>query len=75
MLCCIIANYIVGIMMTISESMGYELTQSESPDPENIFACIIAALATAVVPAICEEFAMRCCSLGLLKNTAKRLAL
>ena len=73
MLCCIIANYIVGIMMTISESMGYELTQSESPDPENISACIIAALARAVVPAICEEFAMRCCSLGLLKKYGKTL--
>lgn len=73
MLCCIISNYIVGIMMTFSESLGYELTQSESPDPENIFACVIAALATAVVPAVCEEFAMRCCSLGLLKKYGKTL--
>lgn len=73
MLCCVAADYIVAFMMTVSESMGYELTQGENPDPENAFACIITALATAVVPAVCEEFAMRCCSLGLLKKYGKAL--
>ena len=71
MLCCIAADYIVAVMMTVSESLGYELTQGETPDPENAFACIISALATAIVPAVCEEFAMRCCSLGLLKKYGK----
>lgn len=73
MLCCIAANYVVAVMMTLSETLGYELTQGENPDPENIFACVISVLATAVVPAVCEEFAMRCCSLGLLKKYGKTL--
>lgn len=73
MLCCIAADYIVAVMMTVSESLGYELTQGETPDPENAFACVISALATAIVPAVCEEFAMRCCSLGLLKKYGKAL--
>lgn len=71
MLCCIAANYIVAIMMTLSESLGYELTQSDTLEPENLFACFIAAVSTAIVPAVCEEFAMRCCSLGLLRKYGK----
>lgn len=73
MLCCIAANYVVSFVMFISESFGYELTQSETAEPENIFASIITVLSTAVVPAVCEEFAMRCCSLGLLKKYGKAL--
>lgn len=71
MVCCIAADYIVAMMMSISQMFGYELTQSESLAPENLFACLMSVLSTAVVPAVCEEFAMRCCSLGLLKKYGK----
>lgn len=71
MLCCIGADYIVSIIISVAEQLGYELTQGEVADPENPFACIIVVAATAVVPAVCEEFAMRCCSLGLLRNYGK----
>lgn len=71
MLCCIGADYIVAVIMAIAEQLGYELTQGEVADPDNPFACVIAVVATAVVPAVCEEFAMRCCSLGLLRNYGK----
>lgn len=73
MLCCVGADYVVAFMMTISESLGYELTQGETAQPDSVFACVISVIATAVVPALCEEFAMRCCSLGLLKKYGKAL--
>lgn len=73
MLCCVGADYIVAILMTISETLGFELTQSETAEPNSVFACVISVISTAVVPALCEEFAMRCCSLGLLKKYGKSL--
>lgn len=71
MLCCVGADYIVGVLSMLSENMGYELTQSESLEPDSVVACALELIATAVVPAVCEEFAMRCCSLGLLKKHGK----
>lgn len=71
MLCCVGADYIVGIMNALAETFGYELTQGETLDPETPFACLIAVIATAVVPAVCEELAMRCCALGLIQKYGK----
>ncbi|MCD7872721.1 MAG: CPBP family intramembrane metalloprotease, partial [Clostridiales bacterium] len=71
MLCCIAANYIVSILSAFVNAMGFELTQSDVLEPENAFACVILVVSTAVVPAVCEEFAMRCCALGLLKKYGK----
>lgn len=65
---CIIVNYVVNIMIAIFGVFGYHLKQVEVLKPDSIFACIVCILGTAVVPAICEEFAMRCCSLGLLRK-------
>lgn len=73
MLCCVGADYVVAILMTISETLGFELTQAETAQPDSVFACVISVVSTAVVPAVCEEFAMRCCSLGLLKKYGKAL--
>lgn len=71
MFCCIIANYAVNIMIVLFKAFGYQLKQADVLKPDSVFACIIVVLGTAVVPAICEEFAMRCCSLGLLRKYGK----
>jgi len=74
MLCCICADYIVGILTTVSESMGYTLEAPETPDPDTWFSCIVSLLGTAVIPPVCEEFAMRCCGVGILKKYGKGFA-
>lgn len=71
MLCCVGADYVVGILSMLSKSTGFELTQPETPDPTNAFACLISLVATAIVPAICEEFSLRCCALGIVKKYGK----
>lgn len=71
MLFCVIADYFIAVLSTLANSIGYEMTQNESIAADSVFACIIEIIATAVVPAVCEEFAMRCCSLGLLKKYGK----
>ncbi len=70
--CCIAANIAVSFLITfIKEVFGYQLVQSEQLEPNSVISCITLFLSTAVVPAICEEFAMRCCSLQLLKKYGK----
>lgn len=71
MMCCVFADYIIAVLSMLSESIGYEMTQNESLEADSALACIIEIISTAVVPAVCEEFAMRCCSLGLLKKHGK----
>ena len=71
MLCCIGADYIVGILVAVFDSFGHTLTQPETAPPNTLFACIITFVGTAIVPALCEEFSLRCCSLGLVKKFGK----
>lgn len=71
MLCCIGADYVVGILVVIFDSFGHTLTQPETAPPNTLFACIISFVSTAIVPALCEEFSLRCCSLGLVKKYGK----
>lgn len=71
MLCCIGADYVVGILVAIFDSFGHTLTQPETASPNTLFACIISFVSTAIVPALCEEFSLRCCSLGLVKKYGK----
>lgn len=72
MLCCIGANFVVSLgVIPLFRLFGFELKQSETNPPDSVFACIISLIATAVVPAICEEFAMRCCGGQLLRKYGK----
>lgn len=71
MFCCVGANYVVNFLITLFNVFGHELVQNEVAQPDSLLACFTALLSIAVVPAICEEFAMRCCSLGLLKKYGK----
>ncbi|MCD7796396.1 MAG: CPBP family intramembrane metalloprotease [Clostridiales bacterium] len=67
--CCIIANYVVSFIQVILSSLfNVTLSQSESLAPDSIFACILDVIGIAIIPALCEEFAMRCCSLQLLRK-------
>ncbi len=74
MLCCIGADYIVSMLSVLSESLGYSLEQPEMLEPDSLFACVLSFLATAVIPPVCEEFAMRCCGVGLLRKYGKGFA-
>ena len=71
MLGCIAADYITEGVIVIFNHFGYDLDYPESLVPNSVFACIINVIAVAVIPALCEEFAMRCCSLGLMRRYGK----
>lgn len=67
--CCIVVNMAVNyIVAFLKTAFNIKLTQGESLSPDSVFACIMEVIALAVIPALCEEFAMRCCSLQLLRK-------
>lgn len=68
---CIIANSATSYLVAFLKTVGVTLTQGDTATPTSIFDCVLDIIGIAIVPAICEEFAMRCCSLGLLKNYGK----
>lgn len=73
--CCCILQILVSIIVTFFYNvLGLELKSSETASPNSILACFMNLIAIAIIPAICEEFAMRCCSLQLLKKYGKGFA-
>lgn len=72
--CCLIANIVTGYVIKLFELFGYKLTQPELLDVDSVFACVVTVVSTALIPALCEEFAMRCCTLGVLKKYGKAFA-
>ncbi len=71
MLGCMAANYVTDGVIWLFNRVGYDLNYPDSLKPESVFACVLSIVAIAVVPALCEEFALRCCSLGLMQNYGK----
>ena len=71
---CMAANYATNGIIQLFKHFGYELTQPESLKPSTAFECVLLVFSTAVAPAICEEFAMRCASLGALRKHGKAFA-
>ena len=69
--CCIGADYLVALLSVIASSSGYKLTQNTLPSANNIVSCFAEILSTILLPAIIEEFAFRCCSLGVLRKYGK----
>lgn len=65
---CLGCNILVNIVVNIVEAMGFKLTQSEMLKPDSAFACVVLVFSTAIIPGIIEEFAMRCCTLGVLRR-------
>lgn len=75
MLCCIIANVGVTFIISFMENLfNVTFTQGELLDPDSVLACVMTCISTAIIPPICEEFAMRCCSLQLLRKYGKGFA-
>ena len=74
MLCCVAANFITNGVIELFKLFGYKLTQPEYNDPSSIIECIALVFSTAIAPAVCEEFAMRCCTMGALRKYGKGFA-
>lgn len=72
--CCVASDFIVAFLNILSQEVGYELTQSELLKPDSLLSCIALVASTVLAPAVIEEFAFRCCSLGLLKKYGKGFA-
>lgn len=71
---CMIANIATSLVIKLFEICGYELQKGELSKPDSIFACVCTVVATAIVPAVVEEYAMRCCTMGALKKYGKGFA-
>ena len=72
---CLAANIVVNMIVSISkEAFGYELSQNDYGGPNDWLTCFVILISTAIVPAICEEIAFRCCTLGVLKKYGKGFA-
>lgn len=75
MLCCVVTNFVLGYVISFFQNLfGIDLSQNDPASPQNIFDCVLLVFSTAIVPAVCEELAMRCCSLQLLKKYGKGFA-
>lgn len=72
---CIASNYFVNAIISICNELGYELTQGETLDPNSVISCIALVFSVAIVPAIVEEYALRCCTLGVLRKYGKGFAI
>ncbi len=68
---CIGANYLAAFINIFFSNMGKDATGGKTLSPDSAFACLMEFVAVAIIPPICEEFAMRCCSLGLLRKYGK----
>lgn len=72
--CCLLANIVTSYVIALFKVFGYELTQNEMLSVDSPLACIALVFSTAIVPGVCEEFALRCCTLGVLKKYGKGFA-
>ena len=67
--CTIVANFLVSLMMTyVKNVLGYELSQNDYGISNDFLTYFVMVISVAVAPAIFEEFAFRCCTLGVLKK-------
>ena len=72
--CCVLANFITAGVIALFKEAGYKLNQPELASPSNVLECVAAVFATAIAPALFEEYAMRCCTLGALRKYGKGFA-
>ncbi len=68
------ANIITNYVIRFVEVLGYELSQPELKKPDSVLAIVVSFFAIALVPGIFEEYALRCCTLGVLKKYGKGFA-
>ena len=72
---CAFANIGSSVLGNIFSSMGFEYNMPETPKPEGIFGFLLSLIATAIVPALVEEFAMRGIVMGSLRKFGDSFAL
>lgn len=65
---CGFSNFATSIAGSIFQRMGFEYNLNTVENPTNIYGIILAFIATAVTPALVEEFAMRGVVLGVLRK-------
>lgn len=68
---CMLANYLSAIVMVILQWLGHNPYTPDPVGPDSVLSIIALAIGTAIMPGLCEEFAMRCCNMGLLKKYGK----
>ena len=71
---CLIANIATNGVIKLFDFFGYELTQPELVKPDSVIALFAVVVSTAIAPAIFEEYAFRCCTLGVLRRYGKGFA-
>ncbi len=69
--CCLCGDYLITILTSLFDSIGHSLEVPDYPKPDSALAVLIVVVCNSVIPAICEEFSLRCCTLGLLKKYGK----
>lgn len=72
---CAFANIGSGVIGSVFSSMGFEYNMPETPKPQGIFGFLLSVIATAIVPALAEEFAMRGIVMGSLRKFGDGFAL
>lgn len=65
------SNLIVNLIIESFKKVGYELTQPEMASSKTPVEYIAMTVSMAIVPAIFEEYAFRCCTLSALRNHGK----
>lgn len=71
---CAFANIAISYFFELLSFFGLEFPNMESESPEGIFGFLLSVLATAVTPALVEEFAFRGIVLGSLKKYGQGFA-
>ncbi len=72
---CAFANIGSSVLGNIFSSLGFDYNLPETQNPEGFFGFLLSVIATAVVPALMEEFAMRGLVLGSLRKFGDGFAL
>lgn len=65
---CICSNYVVSVLRTVFETMGFHSGYTALEDPKTVADIVMIVIGTAVVPPLIEEFAMR----GILLSNYER---
>lgn len=72
MLCCTVSQFVVSYLIAFLQLLfDVKFTQGTPVEPNSVFACVLTVIGTAIIPGICEEFAMRCCCVQLLRKYGK----
>ncbi len=65
---CMLANYVTSIILTFFESFGIYSGYSSIEDPQSVADIILMCIATAIIPPLVEEYAMR----GVLMSSLEK---